>query len=75
MLNQVTYIKRMVLNHLLCYREESLEKPVVVTEEDFNIQHLVNSGKFRVFILGFEASVKSFSKEKWGVAEYGLQQC
>lgn len=73
MLNQ--YMKRMVLSHLLCYHEESLEKPVVVTEENFNIQHLANSGKCGVFILGFELSVKSFSKEKRGVVEYGLQQC
>lgn len=68
-------MKRMVLSHLLCYHEESLEKPVVVTEEDFNIQHLANSGKCGFFILGFELSVKSFSKVKWGVAEYSLQQC
>lgn len=35
--NQVTNIKMMFLNHLLCYEEGSFEKPVAVTEEDFNV--------------------------------------
>lgn len=73
--NQVRHIKIMFLNHLLCDQEESLEKPVAVTEEDFNVEQLANSKKFGNFVLGLEMSAELFSKEKWGVAQYSVQLC